>query len=205
MSNLILERPPGVKELICDLSNVSTPVTVIPHNRPSNYTGNPHSDDGLYRVHYVHYYPLSWEEIEFIKVRPRFAPSQWETALLCNDVSHWLSATIPMTPHEHQAVSNHRLFDCLFNSLRGPTSKKHQSLRYSLFVRGIHRWPLNSSHKGPVTYKMFPSDDVIMLTLGMGQNGKIVNDFLKCIYLYEENCYSLIQISPQSWQWFSYQ
>ena len=100
MSNLILERPPGVKELICDLSNVSTPVTVIPHNRPSNYTGNPHSDDGLYRVHYVHYYPLSWEEIEFIKVRPRFAPSQWETALLCNDVSHWLGATITMTSHE---------------------------------------------------------------------------------------------------------
>ena len=24
----------------------------------------------------------------------RFAPSQWETALLCNDVSHWLGAYI---------------------------------------------------------------------------------------------------------------
>ena len=29
-------------------------------------------------------------------------------------------------------------------------------------VRGIHRWPVNSLHKGPVTRKMFPFDDVIM-------------------------------------------
>ena len=27
---------------------------------------------------------------------------------------------------------------------------------------GIHRWPVNSPHKGPVTRKMFPFDDVIM-------------------------------------------
>ena len=30
------------------------------------------------------------------------------------------------------------------------------------FVRGIHRWPMDSPHKGPVTRKMFPFDDVIM-------------------------------------------
>ena len=29
-------------------------------------------------------------------------------------------------------------------------------------MRGIHRWPVNSPHKGPVTRKMFPLDDVIM-------------------------------------------
>ena len=28
----------------------------------------------------------------------RFAPSQWETALLCNDVSHWLGASLESTP-----------------------------------------------------------------------------------------------------------
>ena len=32
------------------------------------------------------------------------------------------------------------------------------------FVRGIHRWPVDSPHKGPVTQKMFPFDDVIMPT-----------------------------------------
>ena len=31
------------------------------------------------------------------------------------------------------------------------------------FVRGIHRWPVDSPHKGPVPRKMFQFDDVIML------------------------------------------
>ena len=39
---------------------------------------------------------------------------------------------------------------------------KHQSYASLAFVRGIHRWPVNSPHKGPVTRKMFPFDDVIM-------------------------------------------
>ena len=33
------------------------------------------------------------------------------------------------------------------------------------FVRGIHRGPVNSPHKWPVTRKMFPFDDVIMGSL----------------------------------------
>ena len=40
--------------------------------------------------------------------------------------------------------------------------RKHQSCASLAFVRGIHRWPVNSPHKGPVTRKMFPFDDVIM-------------------------------------------
>ena len=40
---------------------------------------------------------------------------------------------------------------------------KHQSSASLAFVRGIHRGPVNSPHKGPVTRKMFPFDDVIML------------------------------------------
>ena len=69
---------------------------------------------------------------------------------------------IVMTSHERHVVSNHRLFDYLFNSLCGPTSKKHQSLHYWPFVRGIHRWPVNSPRKGPVTRKNLLFDDVIM-------------------------------------------
>ena len=42
-------------------------------------------------------------------------------------------------------------------------SKKHQSSASLAFERGIHRWPVNSPHKGPVTRKMFPFDDVIMV------------------------------------------
>ena len=39
---------------------------------------------------------------------------------------------------------------------------KHQSSMSLAFVRGIHQWPVNSPHKGPVIQKMFPFDDVIM-------------------------------------------
>ena len=46
----------------------------------------------------------------------------------------------------------------------GPEQRKHQSSASLAFVRGIHRWPVNSPHKGPVTRKMFPFDDVIILT-----------------------------------------
>ena len=40
--------------------------------------------------------------------------------------------------------------------------RKHQSSASLAFVRGIHRGPVNSPHKGPVLRKMFPFDDVIM-------------------------------------------
>ena len=40
--------------------------------------------------------------------------------------------------------------------------RKHQSSPSLAFVRGIHRGPVNSPHKWPVTRKMFPCDDVIM-------------------------------------------
>ena len=44
----------------------------------------------------------------------------------------------------------------------GADHRKHQSSASLAFVRGIHRRPVNSPHKGPVTRKMFPFDDVIM-------------------------------------------
>ena len=41
--------------------------------------------------------------------------------------------------------------------------RKHQSAASLALVRGIHRGPVNSPHKWPVTRKMFPFDDFIML------------------------------------------
>ena len=45
----------------------------------------------------------------------------------------------------------------------GADQRKHQSSAALAFVRGIHRGPVNSPHKWPVTRKMFPFDDVIMI------------------------------------------
>ena len=44
----------------------------------------------------------------------------------------------------------------------GADQRKHQSSVSLAFVRGIHQWPVDSTHKGSVTRKMFPLDDIIM-------------------------------------------
>ena len=36
---------------------------------------------------------------------------------------------------------------------------------------GILHWPVNSRHKGPVTQKKLPCDDVLMLNAGMAYIG----------------------------------
>ena len=48
------------------------------------------------------------------------------------------------------------------NVYSGADQSKQQSSASLAFVQGIHRWPVNSPHKGPVTRKMFPFDDVSM-------------------------------------------
>ena len=53
-----------------------------------------------------------------------------------------------------------RLFTQRFIS--GADQRKHQRCASLAFVWGIHRWPVNSPHKWPVTRKMFPWDDVLM-------------------------------------------
>ena len=46
----------------------------------------------------------------------------------------------------------------------GADQRKHQSSAPLAFARGIHWWLMNSPHKWPVTRKMFPSYNVIMMT-----------------------------------------
>ena len=43
----------------------------------------------------------------------------------------------------------------------GADQRKYQSSVSLTSVRGIHRWLVNSPHKGPVTWKMFPFDDIM--------------------------------------------
>ena len=45
----------------------------------------------------------------------------------------------------------------------GVDRRKHQSSASLAYVLGIHRWPVNSPHKWPVTRKRFPFDDVSMI------------------------------------------
>ena len=50
-----------------------------------------------------------------------------------------------------------------------PDQRKHQSFASLAFVWGIHRGPVNSPHKWPVTREVFPFDDVIMIFDGHGR------------------------------------
>ena len=64
--------------------------------------------------------------------------------------------------NECDSDSNHQPRDCLLNVYSGADERKHQRSASLVFVRGIHRRPVNSPHKGPVTREMIPFDDVIM-------------------------------------------
>ena len=92
----------------------------------------------------------------------------------------------------------------------GADQRKYQSSASLAFVRGIHRGPVNSPCKWPVTRKMFPLDDVNMRcvnitnrnetqwrvnTLKQRQDGRyFADDVLKCIFL-NENVLISIKIS----------
>ena len=45
----------------------------------------------------------------------------------------------------------------------GADQRKHQTSASLAYGRAIRRWPVDSTHKGPVTRKMLPFDDVIMM------------------------------------------
>ena len=46
----------------------------------------------------------------------------------------------------------------------GADQREHQNSASLAFVRGIHRWLVNSLHERPVMRKMFPFDDIIMVS-----------------------------------------
>ena len=61
--------------------------------------------------------------------------------------------------------------------------RKHQSSASLASVWGIHRGPVNSPHKCPVTRKMFPFDDVIMVGGGSHRTSPphLTTTFLVCL------------------------
>ena len=59
-------------------------------------------------------------------------------------------------------VSQFTRLTMVYSTIYSDADKKYQSSGWLAFVRGIHRWPVNSPHKGPVTRWVFPFDDVIV-------------------------------------------
>ena len=65
--------------------------------------------------------------------------------------------------NDHDSVSNHQPHGCLLNCLFRRRSQKTSKLRVTGLCVGNSPGPVNCPHKGPVTRKMFPFDDVIMI------------------------------------------
>ena len=74
-----------------------------------------------------------------------------------------LQCSLQWRHNERDGIWNHLSHACLLNRLlKVQIKEKHQSSTSLAFVRGIHRGPVNSPHKGPVTWNMLPFDDAIM-------------------------------------------
>ena len=118
--------------------------------------------------------------------------------------------------NDHDGVSNHQPHGCLLSCLFRRRSKKTSKLRVTGLCVGNSPGPVNSPHKGPVTRKMFPFDDVntdkainlrivvrsdeissinFINTLWARQDGRhFADDIFKCIFL-NENVWIPIEIS----------
>ena len=71
-------------------------------------------------------------------------------------------STLHWRYNDHDGVSNHQPPGCLLNRLFRRRSKKTSKICVTGLCVGNSPGPVNSPHKGPVTRKMFPFDDVIM-------------------------------------------
>ena len=70
--------------------------------------------------------------------------------------------TLQWRHYERSGVSNHQPRDCLLKRLFRRRSKKTAKLRVTGLCEGNSPMTGEFPHKGPVTRKMFPFDDVIM-------------------------------------------
>ena len=66
-------------------------------------------------------------------------------------------------------VTNHQPTAVYLTVYSDADQRKHQSSASLASVWEIHRWPVDSPHKGPVTRKIFPFDDVIMFVHHTGR------------------------------------
>ena len=95
------------------------------------------------------------------------APTTWLCSIDCseyNEISHQSSEShyddVIMTMLASQITSLPVVCSIVYSDVN---QRKHQSSASLAFVREIHRGPVNFPHKWPVTRKMFPFDDVIMI------------------------------------------
>ena len=93
-----------------------------------------------------------WEDESIIEWKPCCRPPELDMPY-----SHY--SDVIMGAMASQITSLTIVYSTVYS---GADQRKLQSSASLTFVRKIHRWPVNSPHKWPVTRNMFPFDDVIM-------------------------------------------
>ena len=73
----------------------------------------------------------------------------------------WHYSDVIMATMASQTASLTTVYSTVYS---GIYQRGHQSSASLAFVREIHRWPVNSPHKGPVTRKRFSFYDIIMIS-----------------------------------------
>ena len=91
-----------------------------------------------------------------------------------------------VTSHEHKSVLFLWPLDCLLKTLFMLTTKKHQSFASLSLLRGMHWWPVDSHHKGPVRLKAFPSHNhhaVLVYVLHSRFTSRVKSASLRMIWI----------------------
>ena len=94
---------------------------------------------------------INWIQINIIYDQLEVLGNSWREIHHYNDVM--------MSTIASQITSLTIAYSTVYS---GADQRKHQRFASLAFVQGIHRGPVNSPHKGPLTRKMFPFNDVIM-------------------------------------------
>ena len=118
-------------------------------------------------------------------------------ALLCFVVAHYNDVIMGAMASEITSLTI--VYSTVYSSL---DQRKHQSSASLAFLRGIHRWPVNSPHKWPVKRKMFPFDDVIMWyhsILPMCFTVSSLTLMQSCNPIADEDIYIYIYIPIRNW------
>ena len=93
------------------------------------------------------------QKIYKIKVKQSFVDRTWEVLY-----THYSDTILIAMASQITGISIVYWTPC-----SGKYERKYQRSISLAFMRGIHRWPVNSLNKRPVMRKMFPFDDVIMI------------------------------------------
>ena len=107
----------------------------------------------------------AWSQLKtyhVIKCQHYISSTIWQGSLSVGFCYHCVCISLQWRHNGRNGISNHQSHHCLLNRLFTRISKKTSKLRVTGLCAGNSPGTVNSPHKWPVTWKMFPFDDVII-------------------------------------------